>query len=152
MASQSPPAPLYCITLLRHGESLGNYEGRHQGQADFPLTDRGRIQTQALLKRWKSERISFDLIISSPLKRARETAEMISAELKILLEFDPLWMGQCEADGRVKPRGVLETLPPTWVYLSILLLSVRQVKASGNCSYELEQLCKVYLIIHQATT
>jgi 2,3-bisphosphoglycerate-dependent phosphoglycerate mutase len=109
---------MYCITLLRHGESLGNYEGRHQGQADFPLTERGRMQTHALVARWKAEQKSFERIISSPLARAKETAEIISAELKLPVDFDPLWM---ERDNGLmaglSPEEVLETLPqPEFVY------------------------------------
>lgn len=85
-------APLYHITLLRHGESVGNAEGYHQGQSDFPLNERGRAQSQALAKRWQAEQVSFDLAISSPLIRARETAEILVAALKTPLEFDSLWM------------------------------------------------------------
>jgi 2,3-bisphosphoglycerate-dependent phosphoglycerate mutase len=92
MVNQSQIPTLYHITLLRHGESQGNYEGRHQGQADFPLTERGREQAKALLRRWKSESVRFDLVISSPLMRARETAEIIANGMNIPLEFDPLWM------------------------------------------------------------
>ncbi len=80
------------ITLLRHGESVGNAESRWQGQADFPLTDVGREQAKALAERWKREKVKFDFIISSPLSRARETAEIIGAELGLLVEFDPLWL------------------------------------------------------------
>jgi broad specificity phosphatase PhoE len=87
---QTPP--VYHITLLRHGESLGNFEGRHQGQADFPLTERGRQQSLALLERWKTEAKEFDLIISSPLVRARETAEIISSGLHVPLILDSVWM------------------------------------------------------------
>lgn len=62
---------LFFITLLRHGESVGNAESRWQGQADFPLTDRGREQARALAARWKRENAQFDHVISSPLSRAR---------------------------------------------------------------------------------
>lgn len=103
---------IFCITLLRHGESLGNFEGRHQGQADFPLTDLGRSQTKALLDRWKAENKAFDLVISSPLARARETAEIITTELNIPLEFDSLWM---ERDNGLmaglSPEEVRDKLP-----------------------------------------
>ncbi len=80
------------ITLLRHGESVGNAESRWQGQADFPLTDVGREQAKALAERWKREKVKFDFIISSPLSRARETAEIIGDQLGLLVEFDPLWL------------------------------------------------------------
>lgn len=80
------------VTLLRHGESVGNAESRWQGQADFPLTDVGRAQAQALAERWKREKVKFDFVISSPLSRARETAEIIASQLGLLVEFDPLWL------------------------------------------------------------
>jgi broad specificity phosphatase PhoE len=80
------------ITLLRHGESVGNAESRWQGQADFPLTDTGRKQAEALSERWLKEGVNFDLIISSPLLRARETAEIIAQKLHLKVEFDPLWL------------------------------------------------------------
>lgn len=118
MVDTVPPSQMYCITLLRHGESLGNYEGRHQGQADFPLTERGRRQTYALITRWKAGQKSFDRIISSPLARAKETAEIISTELNLPLDFDPLWM---ERDNGLmaglSPEEVQETLPqPEFIY------------------------------------
>ena len=82
---------VYTLTLLRHGESVGNAEGYYQGQYDFPLTDRGRDQTRRLISRWLAEGIQFDQIIASPLKRASETAEMIAKTLNVPLQFDPDW-------------------------------------------------------------
>jgi broad specificity phosphatase PhoE len=83
---------LFFITLLRHGESVGNAESRWQGQADFPLTDRGREQARALAARWLREKVQFDHVISSPLSRARETAEIIASELNLKVEHEPLWL------------------------------------------------------------
>jgi 2,3-bisphosphoglycerate-dependent phosphoglycerate mutase len=112
MYTQTHSPNIYNITLLRHGESQGNFEGKHQGQADFPLTDRGRDQSKALLDRWKSKAKEFDLVISSPLARARETAEIIASGLSVPLEFDPLWM---ERDNGLMAglteEEVQETLP-----------------------------------------
>jgi 2,3-bisphosphoglycerate-dependent phosphoglycerate mutase len=79
------------IIFLRHGESVGNAESRWQGQADFPLTDKGREQAQALAKRWRDEKRKFDWIVASPLSRARETAEIISRALKLPIETNPIW-------------------------------------------------------------
>ncbi len=87
----SRPQPFH-ITLLRHGESVGNAESRWQGQADYPLTDTGRSQARALAGRWKEEEAQFDFVISSPLVRARETAEIIAQQLDLKIEFDPLWL------------------------------------------------------------
>ena len=83
---------LYTITFLRHGESVGNLENRFQGHADFPLTEIGRAQARALADRWKAEGRFFDRAFSSPLLRARETAEIVCTALSVPLELDPEWM------------------------------------------------------------
>jgi 2,3-bisphosphoglycerate-dependent phosphoglycerate mutase len=82
----------YDFVFLRHGESVGNVEERFQGQSDYPLTDAGRAQAHALAGRWRSEGECFDLVLSSPLGRARETAEILGAALDIPVELDPIWM------------------------------------------------------------
>ncbi len=94
---ENKPQPFH-ITLLRHGESVGNAESRWQGQAEFPLTDTGRQQAQALADRWKKEKMKFDLIIASPLERAKETAEIIASALDLKIEFEPLWLERDNGD------------------------------------------------------
>ena len=86
----SSDKPVYNFVFLRHGESIGNAESRWQGQSDYALTERGRAQARALAERWKSEAAHFDLIISSPLVRAKETAEIIASALGAKIELDPL--------------------------------------------------------------
>ena len=82
----------YHFTFLRHGESVGNAQSRWQGQSDYPLTERGRAQARALAERWQSEEIKFDLVIASPLTRAKETAEIVAAALNVQVELDPIWL------------------------------------------------------------
>ncbi len=82
----------YDIILLRHGESIGNAEARWQGQADYSLTEKGREQVRTLAERWSAEGREFDRIFCSPLKRANETADILSAALHSQLEIDPIWM------------------------------------------------------------
>jgi broad specificity phosphatase PhoE len=89
--NETRPQP-FNITVLRHGESVGNAESRWQGQTDYPLTDIGRAQARELASRWKKESVKFDLIISSPLMRAHETASIIADVLKVKIEMDPLWI------------------------------------------------------------
>ncbi len=79
------------ITFLRHGESTGNAENRHQGQADFPLTEQGISEANALCSRWSTAPPDFDLIISSPLQRARKTAEIIANCFDLEVVYDPVW-------------------------------------------------------------
>ncbi|HLO30605.1 MAG TPA: histidine phosphatase family protein [Anaerolineales bacterium] len=86
----SPDKPVYSFVFLRHGESVGNAEARWQGQSDYVLTEKGRTQARALARRWKSENVKFDLIVSSPLVRAKETAEIIAEALAVKVELDEI--------------------------------------------------------------
>lgn len=92
MFNKSESTSIYTFIFLRHGESIGNAEGKHQGQADFELTEKGRAQARALADRWLMEKRGFNSAVSSPLMRARETAEMVCGALKIPVVYDPLWM------------------------------------------------------------
>lgn len=60
--------------LIRHGETEWSRSGRHTSTTDLPLTESGR---DAALRVAKSlEAISTDHLITSPMRRARETAEI----------------------------------------------------------------------------
>jgi len=83
---------LFSLTFLRHGESVGNANGYFQGQSDFPLNETGLAQSNALADRWQAEQRTFDLAISSPLSRARQTSEILAATLRFPVEFDPMWL------------------------------------------------------------
>lgn len=60
------------VVLIRHGQSLGNAEGRFGGHTDTPLSSRGRKQAEATARALASEK--FNGIYSSDLPRAIETA------------------------------------------------------------------------------
>ncbi len=78
---------LFCV---RHGQSLYNLEGRVQGQSDVPLSDLGRRQSHAVAE--ALSRLPVEAIYSSPLARARETAEILAASLLLEIRFDPRLM------------------------------------------------------------
>jgi 2,3-bisphosphoglycerate-dependent phosphoglycerate mutase len=80
------------LTFLRHGRSSGDDLGVHEGRFDTELTAVGRAQVARLIARWEREKRRFDCIVSSPLARARTTAELIAAALSAPLEIDPLWL------------------------------------------------------------
>jgi broad specificity phosphatase PhoE len=71
------------IYLVRHGQSIWNSEHRWAGQADPPLSDLGRLKAKMACSRLKE--MGFRLVTSSDLKRAKETAAIISGELEIEL-------------------------------------------------------------------
>ena len=64
------------IYIVRHGETDWNRQGRLQGQEDIPLNGTGRAQARACGKALAGVR--FCGIFTSPLARARETAEIIA--------------------------------------------------------------------------
>jgi probable phosphoglycerate mutase len=77
------------LLLIRHGESTGNVEARLQGHLDYPLSERGRLESERLARRLASERI--DALLTSPLLRARETADLVAGQLGIApVEHDVL--------------------------------------------------------------
>lgn len=63
------------LYVLRHGETDYNQKGLLQGRTNVPLNDNGRKQAQNTC--WMLSNVHFDLVISSPLKRALETASIV---------------------------------------------------------------------------
>jgi broad specificity phosphatase PhoE len=67
------------VFLARHGQTAYNLEGRFQGQRPVPLDDTGRTQAGELAER--ATGYGFAALWCSPLLRARETAEAVSAKV-----------------------------------------------------------------------
>ncbi len=65
------------LILVRHAESAGNLTGRVQGRLDFPLSVEGRRQADRLARRLGTGD-PIAAIVSSPLRRATETARAIA--------------------------------------------------------------------------
>lgn len=84
------------LILVRHGESTGNADGLLLGRMDAPLTDRGLAQARTL----GPSVAGAARLISSPLARARDTAEALDTDLPV--EIDDRWVevDYGEFDGR----------------------------------------------------
>jgi broad specificity phosphatase PhoE len=67
------------LLIVRHGETAANREGRLLGRADPPLTDVGRAQAKAL----STVLPRPALVVSSPLQRARDTADAFGLPVQI---------------------------------------------------------------------
>ena len=86
------------ICFVRHGQTDANVAmangGELAGEDDAPLNDTGKRQVKETAQNLKSE--TFDVILTSPYKRAVETAEIINKELHLpVVVLDEL----CERDG-----------------------------------------------------
>jgi broad specificity phosphatase PhoE len=78
------------VFLARHGQTAYNLEGRFQGQQPVPLDDTGREQAGELAER--AAGYGFAALWCSPLLRARETAEIVSARIGLEPKEDPRLM------------------------------------------------------------
>ncbi len=74
------------FNLIRHGKTQWNLDQRIQGRTDIALADPGRRQVAS----WCAAlgRISLDLIVSSPMIRARQTAEILGQGLGLAVVLD----------------------------------------------------------------
>lgn len=99
------------VLLVRHGESTWNRDGRAQGWAPTPLTDRGREQAAAVAA-YIDGTYDVDRLVTSDLRRAATTAARIGEATNVDPEPDSVWR---ERDfGRLQGLeypGVFERFP-----------------------------------------
>lgn len=69
------------LYLLRHGQTEFNVKKLVQGRCDSPLTDLGRQQAQTAAAWLKAHNVVPDKVVSSPLGRAMDTAQLVACEL-----------------------------------------------------------------------
>jgi len=73
------------LLLARHGETDWNRDGRWQGHSDTPLNELGRRQARELAEQLDG----VEVLYSSDLARAGETAEIVAERLGLEVRFDP---------------------------------------------------------------
>lgn len=98
------------LVLIRHGETDWNVEGRYQGQADPPLNARGLAQSYQLAEQLKNH--PLDLLYTSPLKRAAQTAEIAAQLLGIPLYMEARFMEIHQGDWQTRLRAEIDELYP----------------------------------------
>ena len=117
------------VKFVRHGETnLNNPVRRMQGISDYDLNTNGIKQAETIRNKLAEE--NFDIIITSPLKRAKHTAEIINEFKNLDLILDDRIMernyGQlegelfekdyCNLDYDLVKKGFLRTLKSVWTY------------------------------------
>jgi 2,3-bisphosphoglycerate-dependent phosphoglycerate mutase len=75
------------LLVVRHGQSVADIENRFEGRADFELTELGIEQAKRAAD-WIHSNYKPDYIISSPLKRARKTADFIGNKCNVDISID----------------------------------------------------------------
>lgn len=91
------------ILFLRHGETGLNADNRFRGFSDVPLNDSGRADAEGMATRYGP---SLDRMYTSDLKRAHETAKIVSAgkvPIHVMPDLRPWDIG--EFAGKVKTKG-----------------------------------------------
>jgi len=76
------------LLYLRHGQTDWNARNLFQGRTDIPLNETGREQARAQAAALIGHEPPVEVIYASPLKRARETAEIVQNALDVPLHFD----------------------------------------------------------------
>ena len=113
------------IHLARHGQTAYNHEGRFQGHLPVPLDASGRAQAAALAE--VAAGVQITSLWCSPLRRARETADIVAARIGLEPSADARfaetdtgdWTGRSFAEVRAEdPEGFarFQRSDPTFRY------------------------------------
>lgn len=108
------------VHWARHGENVANLSRTFSYRVfDGDLTDRGIAQAQCLAERLYAATDRYGLLVCSPLRRARQTAQIVSARLRlpVAAELDDLReVNVGELDGRADDSAwrVYEAILTAW--------------------------------------
>jgi probable phosphoglycerate mutase len=98
------------VWLVRHGETEWSRSGRHTGRTDVPLTPEGERQAVRLGRRLAGR--AFALVLTSPLRRARETCRLAGYGAAALPDPDLLEWDYGAYEGRTTAQ--LREEAPGW--------------------------------------
>ena len=79
------------VLLLRHGQTDENAQGILQGQSQTELNDVGREQAARLAGRLRTWQPRAEILVTSDLARARQTAEAVASALDLECELRDAW-------------------------------------------------------------
>ena len=74
------------IYILRHGQTAKNKAKSLQGRSNDPINDDGIKQARKVAEWFRQQGIVFDVIYSSPLKRAIDTGKIVAADAPVILD------------------------------------------------------------------
>jgi broad specificity phosphatase PhoE/ribonuclease HI len=85
-AAEPVPVITTVTHLLRHGQTEHTPERRFSGRNELPLSLTGRAEAEAAAARMAE--LGIEVVVASPLRRTRETAEIVAASLGLPIEFE----------------------------------------------------------------
>ena len=99
------------VHLLRHGETAWSLSGQHTGLTDLALTENGRAVAKRLAPVLGKER--FELVLTSPLQRARQTCELAGLGAQATIDADLLEWNYGEYEGATPQQ--IRAKAPDWL-------------------------------------
>lgn len=118
------------IYLTRHGQTLWNLEKRLQGRGNSPLTEDGIERAKELRDRLKN--IHIDIIYSSPIERAFETAKIIKGDKDIEIITDNGFMEMSFGDYEGRRTDEIMKENPSWDISLIMKGSTKLSAPNGE--------------------
>lgn len=139
------------IFILRHGIAVERGTGGFEKDSERPLTGKGKRQLRKSAAAMKRMKLRFNLILSSPYARARQTAEIVAEELNLKkrLKLTDTLKAENDPEGMVAEIARLKPMPEELLlvghepYLSHLIS--RLVSGNGDMAMDFKKggLCKL---------
>jgi broad specificity phosphatase PhoE len=96
------------VFAIRHGETAWSLSGQHTGTTDIPLTENGRRLAERMRPVLATN--AFELVLCSPMQRARETCELAGLGDKVIIEPDLVEWDYGDYEG-LTPKQIHEVAP-----------------------------------------
>jgi phosphohistidine phosphatase len=144
------------IYLLRHGIAVERGTRGFENDSTRPLTPKGKRQLKKVSGAMRKMDLKFDVILSSPFLRAKETAEIVVADLKVEkhLKFSDALEPEANAEKLIRQLQKLKPLPKKTLLvghepflselISLLVIGDSQLQLDfakgGLCKLEVEKL------------
>ncbi len=102
--------PKFEAVLMRHGQTEWSVSGRHTGNTDIPLTSQGEAEAAAMTPHIADHR--YELVLTSPLLRARQTCELVGLGEHALVREDLREWDYGDYEGLTTPQ--IHEIDPAW--------------------------------------
>lgn len=131
------------IYFIRHGETVWNKEKKLQGRTDIPLNEYGiklaEITSQAM------KDIPFDIVYTSPLSRAKETAKILAKDHNLEVYEDERLIEMGFGDGEGQKLEVIHTHPEMKIHNFIHNPGKYEPSEGGESFEQLYERCRSFI-------